>query len=112
MFQEARKEQDRWWVSNRWGHRLELPCRRDYADRSMAIGTPGTGRRKDPKMPRVVTAQMANLLASLDRPLYLIDTRRDGVGAQSSWSPREFASLIPDALPQHLTYAGKSGWGA
>lgn len=38
------------------------------------------------------------MLKSLNRPILLIDTRRSGVGAQSSWDPEIFASRIPAAL--------------
>jgi hypothetical protein len=45
------------------------------------------------------------MLAALRQPIYLLDTRRNGVGAQSSWSPREFASIIPNSLAGRITYA-------
>jgi hypothetical protein len=47
---------------------------------------------------------MAEMLASLSRPVYLIDTRRNGVGAQSSWSPREFATVIPELIADRVRY--------
>jgi len=45
------------------------------------------------------------MLGSLRRPLYLVDTRRDGTGAQSSWSPREFATQVATMLSASITYS-------
>jgi hypothetical protein len=50
-------------------------------------------------------AAVARILASLDRPLYLLDTRRNGCGGQGSWSPREFATEIPAMMGSAHNYA-------
>jgi hypothetical protein len=103
MFQKATRGKDGWQLPNGMGHELHLPCHESYANAKLALGTLGTRRRVE--VPGKVTVLMAKMLASLGCPLYLLDVRRDGTGAQSSWSPREFASVIPAHLPSGQKYA-------
>jgi hypothetical protein len=113
MFMSAKKDGSRWLLSNGMGHALALPRRDSYAGSQVSIGVVGTGRRAvgltktgRPKgIPGQVTALMGEMLAALSRPLYLIDARRNGTGAQSSWSPREFATIIPNFLSAGARYA-------
>jgi hypothetical protein len=47
---------------------------------------------------------MVDMLNMLKRPLYLIDVRRDGTGPQNSWSPREFATIIPAMVYKPMVF--------
>src|SRR4051812_17251254 len=87
MFNQAVKKKDLWAVSNSLGHTMTLPCREDYQGFRFSIGVLGTRTRAEVKGTK--SHLMAEMLSSIGRPVYLIDTRRNGVGAQSSWSPRE-----------------------
>src|SRR5437660_1158290 len=102
MFLKATRGVGRWQVRNGLGHKLHLPCQESYANATVEIGVLGTRRRIEIK--GQMTSLMANMLAAVQRPLYLLDVRRDGTGGQSSWSPREFASLIPMQLPDDQKY--------
>lgn len=42
--------------------------------------------------------RMASALASLGRPVVLVDTRLDGQGAKGAWGPLEFSTLLPERL--------------
>jgi len=95
MFQHARKEGDAWCLSNDFGHELRLPGLGAHRG-AIDLGTLGTRTRGQVRGRK--TDLMADLLAAQRRPVYLIDTRRNGSGAQSSWSPREFGSVIADRL--------------
>lgn len=103
MFETATRHGDQWLVQNAMGHRLCLPCKPSYM--TMEIATLGTRRRVSVKTKVPMTGLMAEMLDSLQRPLYVLDVRRDGTGAQSSWSPREFASVIPGMLAGGRKYA-------
>ncbi|MGE0821754.1 MAG: DUF488 family protein [Candidatus Binatia bacterium] len=103
MFTRAHKERDSWLLFNSWNQRLIMSCHENYSTSTMAIGVMGT-RTRD-KVSGAKTQLMAHMLAALNQPLYLIDVRRNGVGAQSSWSPREFATVIPDMLAGGSPYA-------
>jgi len=103
MFLHAERNSDYWLLWNAWQHSFRLPCDETYAGREVAIGLLGTRTRG--KVGGRKTMLMTQMLGTLRRPLYLLDTRRNGVGGQSSWSPREFASVIPDGLPRDLPYA-------
>jgi hypothetical protein len=90
-----------WDIVGPFGERLSVP----RAKRSgvFHVGLLGTQRRVKLKRPAFQVA--AELFHGLGRPVYVIDTRRDGVGAQGSWSPRELASRIPD----HITTLANRG---
>lgn len=107
MFIHAEKDQQQWRLSNSFGHQLLLPCRADFSGRSVPIGVLGTGTRVPP-VQRTVNGKretkaelLAGMLVALQRPLYLLDTRRTGVGGQGSWAPLEFATLIPAGMSAH-----------
>lgn len=86
------------------GERLVLPV---AADGPFTIGLLGT--RSIPQVKRKTkTEVLAEALARLAKPIYLVDVRRDGVGSQSSWSPRELASLVPAAMQQWATVHRRS----
>jgi hypothetical protein len=105
MFQKAVKDHEGWQVVNTLGHALRLPSDASFADRAVSIAVMGTQRRKPLPSGVKVTELLAAMLASLGRALYVIDTRRDGVGGQSSWSPREFAAVIPALIGGRAPYA-------
>jgi len=103
MFVKAHKDKNQWLLADPWGHELVLPCRSDYASRRVRIGTLGTkfepnGLKDEKRKALTKTTIMAHMLRDLGTPIYLLDVRRHGTGAQSSWSPAEFASLIPAAI--------------
>jgi len=91
-----------WILNDEWGHEMFLPCPHQPEQLSVDIGVLGTrvrdGNLAGYQWAKNKTKLMAAMLLSLDKPIYLIDTRRNGVGGQGSWSPREFASLIPDIM--------------
>jgi len=106
MYIDAAKHGDCWLVRNAWGHDLKLPCRETYKGASLEIGTLGTrapGFKPKPYLRRFEA--VAQMLDTLHRPLYLMDTRRGGTGASSSWSPLEFATKIPALLSPECSYA-------
>lgn len=96
MFINAIRHGDEWRLSNPWGHELRLPGLPAQSTLMVEIGTLGTkfkariNRRTGNR-----SAVMAKMLKSLNRPIFVVDTRRDGCGGQGSWSPLEFATLIP-----------------
>jgi hypothetical protein len=47
---------------------------------------------------------MATMIGAIDQPIYLLDVRRNGVGGQGSWAPREFATIVPEQLPREAAY--------
>jgi hypothetical protein len=89
-----------WVVRNDWGDQMILPI--EDTVKSLTLGLLGTGtvRKIENK-----TRAMATLLGSLDRPLYLLDTRRNGCGGQGSWAPREFATQIPVFMNSQNPYS-------
>lgn len=107
MFVTARRDGANWRLATQWGLELSLPGLPAQAAEPIRFGTVGT--RFDAKPHKDVgsskTGILAGMLRDLGRPVVLIDTRRDGVGAQSSWSPREFASLVPDMLGADQAYS-------
>lgn len=103
MFVNARREPNGWRLIDSWGHAFDLPCGPTLPAR-VGIGTVGT-RFESPGRAGAKSKVMARMLAALDRPIYLLDTRRSGTGAQSSWSPEEFATLIPEAMGGPHAYA-------
>jgi hypothetical protein len=102
MFVRAVREENRWLVSNSWGHQLALPCASDMSDLTIQIGTLGTGCRR--KGVTQVTKLMSAMVAALPRHLYMLDVRRNGTGGQGSWSPKEFATIIRAERPAGTTY--------
>ncbi len=91
-----------WEIINKLGHiqYLDVPNPPSVVD----IGLLGTRCLHEiPVKPNKTTA-MGRMLDELNRPLYLIDTRRDGTGAQSSWSPREFATIIPAMVRKPMEF--------
>lgn len=76
-----------WTLIGPWGERLELPAE---ADGPFEIGLLGHRFGGKDKYRRI-----ADLLSSLERPVYILDVRRDGCGAQGCWSPEHFATQIP-----------------
>lgn len=110
MFVNARKDSNRWLLADSWGHDLVLPYRPDYAGRTIQIGTLGTkfepnGLKDEKRKALIRSTIIAHMLRDLGLPIYLLDVRRNGTGAQSSWSPAEFASLIPAAIGSGSRYA-------
>lgn len=103
MYIRAVREDDHWRVENAFGHALALPCPPDALGGEIRFGVLGTGTRA--KVRGRKTDRMADTLAALRRPIYLLDARRNGVGGQGSWSPLEFASLIPAAIDGPYPYA-------
>lgn len=105
MFVSACKKPESWTLTNGWGHKFELPSGRDYAHAELPIGVLGTGRRAEiPGAPNKAKL-LASMLAALNRPIYLLDVRRDGVGGMGSWGPREFASIVPEMIAGRSPYA-------
>lgn len=96
MFINAIRHGDEWRLSNHWGHELRLPGLPAQSTSKVQIGTLGTkfeARLKARDGNRATV--MARMLRSLNRPIFVLDTRRNGCGAQGSWSPLELATLIP-----------------
>jgi hypothetical protein len=100
MFEEANRTDAGWIVQNRWGDGMFLPV--DETQASVRVGLLGT--RAVGKFRNKCVA-LGQLLSSLNRPLYVLDTRRDGCGGQGSWSPREFATEIPSMMAGQRRYA-------
>jgi hypothetical protein len=110
MFLTARKTGDCWHLRNAFGHAMLLPSRVDFGAGTLAIGSLGTrfdaAAVKGPdRKPLNKSALMTQMLHDLGTPLYVIDCRRNGVGAQSAWSPEVFATQIPAALGEGQPYA-------
>lgn len=106
MFVNARKQRDYWGLFNQWGHEMRLPSLPVNHAGTVQIGTLGT--RFEAKINAATgnkTNVMVRLIKSLNRPVYLIDTRRSGTGALGSWSPLEFASIIRAELGTSPPYA-------
>jgi hypothetical protein len=90
-----------------------MPALASNSTVEVSIGVLGTARRPTgftrSGKPKDITESkmplMASMLDSLKRPLYLIDSRRNGTGAQSSWSPRDFGTEIPALLNEEMKYA-------
>lgn len=96
------EQTSKWEIMNSFGNILSLEVPNLPA--SVDIGLLGTRCLHEiPVKPNKTTA-MSRMLDALNRPLYLIDTRRDGTGAQSSWSPREFATIIPAMVRKPLEF--------
>ncbi|OGA98188.1 MAG: hypothetical protein A3E25_20920 [Burkholderiales bacterium RIFCSPHIGHO2_12_FULL_69_20] len=106
MFTDAQRDAAGWCLTNRWGHELRLPSLVALHGRPTRFATLGTRFQAKPRkvLGSNKTEIMARLLRSLACPIFVIDTRRDGVGAQSSWSPREWASQVPDLLGDAQPY--------
>ena len=93
----------RWEVNNRFGYTLYMDV--PYLPSVVDIGLLGTQWLPN-KLPwpfNEITV-MADMLNMLKRPLYLIDVRRDGTGPQNSWSPREFATIIPAMVYKPMVF--------
>jgi Protein of unknown function, DUF488 len=99
VFTNAGRNENEWVLDNAWGDRMILPFRRTGG--LLRVGLLGTGAVRDAKRK---TEAMAGLLMSLETPLYVLDTRRNGCGGQGSWAPREFASEIPDRMKTERPY--------
>lgn len=93
----ARVEKDgmSWRLFGPVGEELRLPA---AAGGPFEIGLLGTQRPAGVQVKPPLTLRLAELIARLDRPVLLLDTRRDGVGGSGSWAPREFASEVPEML--------------
>ena len=53
------------------------------------------------------TQRFADLLSSLDKPVWLVDVRRSGAGGQGSWGPNELTNTIPRLMGsrgKHFAY--------
>ena len=83
-----------WEVIGSLGERLTLPAATGGPFTIGLLGTRSVAQVKG----KTKTEALAETLAELDKPVCLVDVRRDGVGSQSSWSPRELASLVPIAM--------------
>src|SRR4051812_17094697 len=103
MFRSATRGEGHWQGCNDLGDELRVPERDAGTKGPILIGVMGTRRRSEVSGP--VTRLLAMMLAAVAGPIYLLDVRRDGTGGQSSHSPREFGSLIPQALPADKGYA-------
>lgn len=106
MFVRASKQPNAWVVQNAWGHELRLPLDDQLDGREFRIGVMGTQRRTEfkRKTGESLSGWTGQMLADLGRDVFLLDVRRDGVGGRGFWSPLEFATQIPDALPTDLKY--------
>lgn len=104
MFIDAVHQADQWLLRNHWGHVLTLPALAPAFAGTVRIGTLATKFVVPAGDSRNRTELLAAYLGELDRPLIIVDTRRNGCGAQSSWSPEQFATRIPEALGPHLRY--------
>jgi hypothetical protein len=110
MFVKAEKLGDRWLLTDRWGHDMSLPAIAPSCDRVLRIGTLGT--RFDAPAIKGFAGKimnkldlMAAMLRDLAMPIYLLDVRRNGVGAQGAWAPEQFATQIPDVIGNSMPYA-------
>lgn len=81
---------------------LLLPALASTVSGTLRLGL--LGHRSPPKLQKK-TARFAATIAALGCPVFLVDTRRDGVGRQSSWGPRELATQIPAMLPAEQAYS-------
>src|SRR5713101_6669819 len=104
MFSQAQKVNDGWQLTNAWGHRFILPCAASFEDGQVVLATLGTRLRVDVRRVKK-TNLLADMLQSLACPLYVLDTRRAGVGGSGSWSPETFASIISDLIGDQRTYS-------
>ncbi len=98
------------WVVKSDLHQIILP-RLPAGDRQntpIKIGLLGTRERKKScnyQWAKTKTQKMAALLGSVGS-ISLIDTRRDGVGGQGSWSPKQFGTIIPELIKTHYDNPG------
>jgi hypothetical protein len=99
VFTNATRKENEWVLETAWGDRMILPFRPTGGP--LRVGLLGTRAVREAKKK---TAAMADLLRSLDTPLYILDTRRNGSGGQGAWAPREFASEIPDLMKTERPY--------
>src|SRR3712207_309014 len=111
MFARAIRRRDYWELSNDCDDLLHLTCPSTLTGGSAAIGTLGTAWRDDIRIPQGLPTTkpelVAEMLAALHpyKHFYLIDVRRDGVGAHSNWGPLQFATQVPERLAGRATYA-------
>lgn len=94
-----------WILKDGWGHEMYLPRPSDPENRTIDIGLVGTRSRNDDNQWKFKWANgkydfMAALLVGLNRPVYLIDVRRGGVGGSGSWCAEQFATLFPILIHQ------------
>lgn len=102
MILSAHEAPDHWVLKTPHGHSLLLPRDPARISRGVSIGVLGTRRRV--KVPGTMGHLLGDMLAGLGRPIYLVDVRRNGAGAQGSWGPREFATLIPERIAGRVPY--------
>ncbi len=93
-----------WILADEWGYQTVLPCLEHSKSVTANIGLLGTrvrgGKIAGYKWANNRTKLMAAMLLSVDKPIYLVDVRRTGIGGQGSWGPNEFANLIPNIMKE------------
>lgn len=100
IIQKAQKNNNSWELVSRIGEKIILPISKDVNE--IEIGLLGTRTVNDKIKSK--TNAFINLINSLGKPVYLVDTRRNGVGGSSSWSPREFETVIADKILEQYNY--------
>jgi len=91
-----------WLLTGALGEVLRLPAIGPDTSAPLRIGVLGT---RTPKKVSAKLRKLAAMLSELRCPIYLIDSRRNGVGGSGSWGPREFATEISALLPKEQRYA-------
>lgn len=100
LIKETVKNANSWKLVTRTGE--ELVFNIEKHPQEIEIGLLGT-RTINKKMTEK-TNKFAKLLNKINKPIYLIDSRRDGVGGSGSWSPKEFETIIADKIVNPYNY--------
>jgi hypothetical protein len=87
-----------WDLLGKMGETLRLRRAASPGAAPFLIGTMGT--RRAVEVTGNQTQNFANTLAMVKQPICLVDIRRNGVGGSGSWSPAEFATIIPERLEE------------
>ena len=92
-------ENGMWQLTGPCGEKLLLDKATDSGP--FEIGLLGT---RTTKKVAAKTRRFSQLLAGLQRPIFLLDVRRAGVGGQGSWSPLELATIVPAELSEAYSF--------
>ena len=92
------EEENAWVLGGPCGEHLRLA---KFEGRSIDIGLLGT---RTSLVRSGKTNAMIDCLARLQKPVMMLDVRRNGSGGSGSWGPREFGTIIPNALSTLYSY--------
>jgi hypothetical protein len=92
-------ENGEWVLAGPCGERLSLAGASNAGP--FEVGLLGT---RTAKKVSAKTRRLAEMIDDLQRPIYILDVRRAGVGGQGSWSPLEFASVVPETVREPYSF--------